>query len=208
MGYDIKESSNSATHKFGAGINRTLIEEDGTVKFEGNATIWKDLLPTAVYQPQSTSAPNITLIGGTGNLKAQEFPNNGTSEEFHPTWQLSHEWKEGSIIVPHLHLYIPNDANGGVLDFRMVYSWVNVNGTGLVEGTLTGTITRAANAGINSNAILSFGNLDGTGMKISSLLAAKIYRNTADTYNGSCWLRSADLHIECDTVGSRTALVK
>jgi hypothetical protein len=39
----------------------------------------------------------------------------------------------------------------------------------------------------------------------------RIYRdptNVADTFGSSVWLKSADIHVECDTIGSREILTK
>jgi hypothetical protein len=78
--------------------------------------------------------------------------------------QMNHDYKEGSDIVPHIHLYIPDDGTGGVIKFYMNYTWVNIDSTGSVaETTVSGTITRTANQGIGNNAILSFGTISGTG---------------------------------------------
>jgi hypothetical protein len=127
-------------------------------------------------------------------------------------FQIPHWYKEGSVIVPHVHIYIPDDGTGGVIKFYCEYAWTNIDQTGEVSTTtVSGTITRTASQGINNNAILSFGNITGTGKTISSVFMCRIYRNpadAADTFTSSVWLKSADIHAEKDTEGSRTITAK
>jgi hypothetical protein len=198
------------TAKFGNETDNTTIEADGTIKFNGAATVWDDVLPTIANANTGGAAPNMTLMGSSGTIRAQEFANISASEEFQACWQLPHSWKEGSTITPHLHLYIPDDGTGGVIQFQMIYTWQNVNNGTMTETTVLGSVTRTANQGIDGNTILSFGDVVGTGKTISSLFSARIMRvqGGVDTFGGTTWLRSADIHIEKDTIGSRTATAK
>lgn len=201
-------------NKFGdaANGNYSTFEDDGTLVFNGNATVYKDLYPSSVTVNTGTNGASFTLYNGV-NLYAYEFVGSGaTLKSLQLGFQLNHDYKEGSDIIPHLHLYIPDDGTGGVIKFYMNYTWTNIDSTGSVaETTVSGTITRVANAGIGNNAILSFGTISGTGKTISSIFMARIYRNpadVADTFGVSTWLKSADIHYLCDTCGSRTATAK
>lgn len=201
----------AGVERIGDGTNYTEFETDGTIKFVGTATVFDDLLPTIANANTGGAAPNMTLMGGSGTIRAQEFANLSSAEEYQACWQLPHGWKEGSDIVPHIHLYIPDDGTGGDIVFSMVYTWQNIDNGTMTETTVTSTaITRAANAGINGNAIASFGTIAGTGKTISSLFSARIMRVQAgaDTFSASTWLRSSDLHIEKDTIGSRAISTK
>jgi hypothetical protein len=102
---------------------------------------------------------------------------------------------------------VPDDGTGGVIQFQMIYTWQNINNGTMTETTVLGQITRTANQGIDGNLILSFGNIDGTGKTKSSLFSARIMRIQAgvDTFGGTCWLRSADIHIEKNKLGSNLA---
>jgi len=193
----------------GTTTDYSQIDADGLHLF-GTATVWDDLLPTIANANTGGAAPNMTLMGGSGTIRAQEFANISASEEFQPCWQLPHSWLEGSSIEPHLHLYVPDDGTGGVIQFQMIYTWQNRESGTMTETTILGQITRAANAGINGNAGLSFGLITGTGKTLSSLFSARVMRiqGGADTFSGTCWLRSADIHIELDTIGSNTRTAK
>ena len=191
--------------------NYTQFEADGSMLMVGSATVFDDVYPSSVTIGSGGSAPSFTAYNG--NLRAYEFLGSGaTTKELNMGFQIPHSYKEGSTIVPHIHLYIPDDGTGGVIKFYCEYTWTNVNQTGTTATTTTsGTITRVANEGINNNAILSFGEIVGTGKTMSSVFMCRIYRNpadAADTFGVSCWLKSADIHIEMDTLGSRQILTK
>jgi hypothetical protein len=199
-------SVRTATARIGTASNYVDIASDGHLTLAGTATVFDDLLPTTFSATTGGSAPNITLIGASTILKAQEFANSSATEEKLPIWQLPHRWKNGSNVYPHIHLYVPNDATGGVISFSMTYMWSNIGDTTATETTVTGTITRTANQGISSNIILDFTAIVGTGKTESSIFTAKISRvqGGADTFSGTCWLLSTDIHIEIEKFGANT----
>jgi hypothetical protein len=200
------------TRKFPpTGANYSEFEDDGTLVFNGDATVWDDMLPVSVTVGSGGSAPAFSVYNG--NLRAYEFNGSGgASHELNLGWQMSHRRKEETNIVPHIHLFIPDDVTGGTIKFYCEYTWTNVNQTGAVATTtISGTVVRGASAGISNNHILSFGTVTGTGKTLSSIFMCRIYRDpadVADTFGSSVWLKSADLHVEIDTVGSREPLAK
>lgn len=170
---------------------------------------WDDLLPSSVSVGGGASAPSFTAYNG--NLRAYEFNGTGpTTKELQMQWQLSHSWLEGGAINPHLHLYIPAMAAGGDIKFYCEYTWVNVDGAEGATTTVAGTLTVAISDGTR-HKILEFPSIDGTGMTLSSMFSARIYRNpadAADTFGYSVWLKSADLHRQIDGLGSREEYIK
>lgn len=196
---------------FGGTTNGIKVNKGGELTLLGTATVFDDVYPSSVTIGSGGSAPSFTAYNG--NLRAYEFLGSGaTTKELNMGFQIPHSYKEGSDIIPHIHIYIPDDGTGGVIKYYCEYTWTNIDQTGTVATTtISGTITRAANAGINNNAILSFGTVTGTGKTISSVFMCRIYRNPADvgdTFGASTWLKSADIHFECDTLGSKTATAK
>lgn len=186
-------------------------EADGTLRFKNDATTWDDVLPSGVSVALGSSAPSFTAYGSS-NLKAYEFVGISNAKNIHMVFQIPHKYLEESTIVPHLHLFIPDDGTGGDIRFTCEYQWSDIGDTGaLGTTTATGIETIGASAGIYQNKILSFGNIAGTGKGISSLLQCLIERDptdVADTFGSSVWLLSADVHCELDTTGSRTATAK
>lgn len=198
------------TLKIGGVSNYTEFEADGTMKLVGNATVFDDLLPHSVTVGAGASAPSFTAFNG--NLKAYEFVGATTLKELNMSFQIPHSYKEGSDIVPHVHLHIPDDVTGGTIKFYFEYNWTNVDQTGVVATTtISGTTVRTPSQGINTNSKLIFPAITGTGKTISSIISCRIYRDptdVADTFAASVWMKAADLHYEKDTIGSRTTLVK
>ena len=199
------------TAKIGDSTNNTEFEADGTIKFNGTATVYDDLLPSSVTIGSGANAPSFTSYNG--NLKAYEFVGSGaTPKELNLGFQIPHTYKEESSIEPHIHLFIPDDVTGGGIKFYCEYTWTNRDQAGSVATTtVSGTITRTGAQGINNNAILSFGTIAGTGKTISSIFMCRIYRDpadVADTFGVSTWLKSADIHFEKDGIGSRTITTK
>jgi len=204
----IYSDSNGGTAKdlhIATGAAKTLVLD---------TVVWDDVYPSSVTVGPGASAPAFTTYNG--NLRAYEFLGTGvTTKDLNIGFQFYHSiYTGGSITLgPHLHLYIPDDATGGVIKFYMEYTWAEIGSTGaLTPVTISGTVTRAANAGIANNAILSFNSAAITGSKgISSVLMCRIYRDpadTADTFGASVWLKSADVHIPKDTQGSRQEYIK
>lgn len=182
------------------------------IRLLGTTTVYNDLMPNAVSLGQGVSVPAFSIYNGSV-LRAYEFVGNALNvREIFMAFQLPHLYKEGSNIGPHVHIYIPDDATGGIIKFGVTLSWNNVNATGTdSETTYYGTITRTANQGINNNAILSFGSIDGTGKTLSSIVSCRIFRDagdSGDTFGGSVWLKAADIHYEIDALGSSTETAK
>lgn len=200
---------NALDARFGTDTNYTEFEADGTMQAVGAATTWDDVYPSSVTVGVGGTAPSFTAYAG-GNLKAYEFTGGTSNKELQIGYQIYHSYLEGSIIVPHLHLHINNNGSGGTVIFDMIYHWANRDATGAVsETTVQATATLPADSTVRQNYILSFGNITGTGKTISSTFMTQIKRRQdLDTFTGSVWLLSADIHIEKNTIGSREALSK
>ena len=188
-----------------AGGNYLAIVEDGTPILHGAATGWEDVAPSSVSVGVGAAGPSFTAYAG--NMRAPEFPGVTVTKEIFFHFQMPHSRRVGSDIIPHLHLHIPDDNAGGGIKFYLEYHWNDIDDTGaVVTTTVSGVIARSANQGINKNAKLSFGTISGAGRGISSILSCRVYRNpsdAADTFSGSVWLKSADVHVEIDSIGSR-----
>ena len=167
--------------------------------------VWDDVYPSAVSVGGGANVPSFSAY--SGNFLAYEFVGTGpTTKEIQIEFQFPHAREDGSDIVPHIHLYIPDDGTGGDIYFGLEYEWSDVNDTGAVSSTTVyGTVTRTASQGIAKNQILSFGTITGTGKGLSSVLSCRLFRNPADandTFGTSVWLKSADVHVQKTYLGS------
>lgn len=197
--------------KFGGATDYSEFEASGFLHHVGDAGNYDDVYPAAVSV--ATAGANVPAFSAYfGAMRGYEFVGTALVKELWAAFQIYHSYEQGTNCVPHIHIYIPDDATGGIIRFGCEYHWDNVGDNGAVSTTIVyGTVTRAANAGISKNHILSFGSVAGTGKLISSVLSARIFRDptdTGDTFGASVWLRSADVHIKKNSSGSRTELVK
>lgn len=199
----------NGTTRFGTSSNHTSTESDGTLVFTGDATVYDDLMPNSVSVGGGSSAPSFTVYNG-GNLRAYEFIGASTTKDINMTFQMSHSYKEGSNIEPHLHLYIPS-ASTGDIKFTLTYTWQNVSATGVVSETVTSATYTVPATTVQQNRMISLGTVAGTGKTISSIFSCNIKRDptdAADTFTSSVWLLGADIHYEINTIGSRTTTAK
>lgn len=207
---DVNNQLHAILGKLGGLTHYTNFEADGTMQAIGDATCWDDLLPSSVTVGSGVNAPAFTSYNG--NLRAYEFVGAVQTKELNMGFQMSHTREANSSISPHIHLYIPDDVSGGVIKFGLEYTWTSINDVGAIStNTIYGTVTRTANQGINNNAILKFPDIVGTNKGLSSLLMCRLFRNAADsedTFGSSVWLKSSDIHIIKDMLGSRQEYIK
>jgi hypothetical protein len=202
----IVATNKSDTIKLGATNNYVRIEPDGSVFLVGDATMYDDLMVPVLSTVKGTSAPpdDITVLS---NFILYGF-DKAKSEEIFFVVQLPHSYKEGSDIYPHIH-WMPTNTNTGVVVWKLEYTWVNYQGTYPSSTTIMATDTASGTA--NTHQIGKFGSIDGTGMKISSMLICRLYReggNAADTYNADAAMLEFDFHFEVNSVGSRLHYTK
>lgn len=194
--------------RFGTETSYTEFEPDGTMVAVGDATTWDDVYPSSVTIGVGDTAPSFSVYAG--NLKAYEFTGGTSNKEMHIGYQIYHSYEEESAVTPHIHVYVANDGTGGTVIFDMEYEWADVGATGAVStATVQASLTLPADSIVRRNQIISFGSIAGTGKHISSVFMTKITRRQdLDTFSGSVWLKSADIHIQKSTIGSRLELTK
>lgn len=208
----ISNKTMDASNIYGGTGGQAVFEADGFLRFEDGGRGYDDVYPSSVTV-QATGANAAAFTAYSGNLKAYEFVGTGvTPKELSIGYQFYHSYAEGVSYTPHVHLHIPDDATGGTIKLYCEFENPNVGDTGAVAvTTISGTVTRAANAGISKNHILSFGEVSGAGKKISHLFMTRVYRDpadVADTFGASVWLKSADIHILKDSEFSREPFTK
>lgn len=182
--------------KFGTETNYIELETDGTLRKYGNATEYDDIVfEMTPARLGALSKPD----WDTTNLGFL-FPQNDTTEYVDIIVQLSHRWKEGSTIYPHVH--VRQAANTQAV-FKMDYRWYNL-GQAIPEATQTYTMNQYAvtySSGTISQIVKGAG-ISGTGKTISSLLKLRLYRDD-NAYTGDILVDQFDVHIEIDGLGSR-----
>lgn len=134
------------------------------------------------------------------------FPQNDTSEYIIVNVPLPHRWKEGSTIFPHVHI---QQIHAGPPVFKMDYRWTNIgDDPGVSWTTYTmSTLAKTYTSGTIHQLVTNATGISGAGKTISSQLQLKLYRDD-DVYIGDCCVWEFDIHIECDTLGSRLETTK
>jgi hypothetical protein len=149
-------------------------------------------------RPTGASDPVFSDINGSG-IYNWVFTN---GKELHvPGAQLPHAYKEGSVLVPHIHWCPTTTATyTGTWTLTMI-DWLTVaNGTALNGVT---TVTAAFNAAMTAHQIQSqdfSATITGTNRKVSSIAMFKL--SLALSAGAGCVLAGLDCHILKDSIGS------
>jgi len=132
------------------------------------------------------------------------FPQNDATEIVYMIGQMTHAWKEGTSIYPHIH-YIQTSASIPV--FKLSYRWYNNGDTVPSYTTITSTTLAFAYTSGSILQILKFPVIVGTGKTLSSILDMKVYRDD-NVVSGDVLGKEFDIHFEINAPGSRQEYIK
>ena len=199
----------------GDGANTSVFEADGTLRFDGNATVWDDIF----FGFEGSKIPGAgfpSWLAWNGNLNAYRF---GVGDSLEPDGgEFSHKYHEGSDYEIHIH-WATNGTE--VVDkyvrWQVEYSITNNNPiTGVGDQfplpvTIAGETMIPANTPTRTAMYTDIGMVNGAGVHFGATMKARVSRIAA--LGGAA--PAADpfglmmgLHIEMDTVGSRTETTK
>ncbi|KKN79015.1 hypothetical protein LCGC14_0344910 [marine sediment metagenome] len=206
----------------GGTTNYAEFESDGTLKFNGTATVFDDLrVPITALRVGPAGAPDFAQFrddgsGSTGVFAYWFDPN--TEQQVYLVIQMPHSWKEGSNITPHVHWVSADTAVGAGTDvsWGFEYTWASING---VFDTTTLVYADEQSGGaseiltVNKHYKTYFSGIVGAGHTISSMLICRLFRDATSTggtddYDDDAGLIEIDFHYEIDTIGSKTELGK
>jgi len=207
---------------FGTAGSNSTFETDGTIKFNGAATVWEDLrLPATSFKLGTANDPDFavwkTNVGGTSQGIYLWWFDASAEEELFFAVQMPHAWKKGSDITPHVH-WIPaaNGADGDVVSWGLEYTWTDIGDTANGDTTIVyGNVATPNEPPVaHRHYYTDFAPLSGVGHDVvSSMLVCRIFRDATgagltDSYGSDAGLMEFDIHYELDTVGSRDILSK
>jgi len=200
-------------------INTNLaVEADGTMRMDGNATVWDDIMVFPDATSKGSSNPPVWAIfkNNSGSQGVWLWTFSPTVEqEVYFTVQIPHGYKVGSALYPHVHW---TTASGTPTRTNVV--WGLEYTVVAIGGTFSNTTTLTANSvisgiatitGFGQHLITSFGTIAGTDLGISTIIVCRLFRKAtdgADTFSDPVGLLGFDIHIEKDTQGSRTEFTK
>ena len=195
------------------GTNQTVIETDGTIRFDGAATVFNDLVvPLSSARVPAANAPSWDSF--VGNLNAYTYDLNDF-QEF--STELAHSYKNATLIEFHIH----GAVNGSNVDertikFEIEYSIADVpaeDGFGDVfpaTTTINAELTIPALTTDLTGFTLDIGD-DTSGSFIQGAIVKGRLRRIASTGTeptSDPFLTEVGLHIESDTIGTRTSTAK
>jgi hypothetical protein len=183
--------------------NYSYFEEDGTLVATGNATVWKDIDFPIIIRTTGANIPALTIL--QGNITVPQWQVNDLNvcegQEF------IHEWKEGSPVYWHVHMITNGlDATARYVKWEVEWVWCNVSGQVSSTNTQSYEHTIPANTPDKTMQIVSIYSWTPSGGKIGGHVYARLRRiaSTGTAPTNDPWCSMLQLHIESDTMGSRT----
>ena len=203
--------------KFGdvTGGDYSEFEADGSLHMVGAATIFDDEKDSIIGLKFDSPASSIIINLAEGTLT---FDNRcSVSDYVYTGVQLTHKWLNGSSIGPHIHWFQVSSATP---NWVIQYRWQKQGGLKTTTWTSLGWNSNAFTYVSGTlNQITSFPAISpptGYG-QVSDIIQVRILRDIsnslglfagAETGPVDQDVLSFDVHIECDTLGSREQYVK
>lgn len=195
---------------FGSEKAKVVFEDDGTIRKEGGATVWMDLVFPLIQKTTGPGNPNFTAFNG--NLVKPQFAvNDALSLE--PS-EFFHAWREGSTADIHLHFTsMTNVSAARYVKFEIEYSYVErVDGTAqwVVPVVATAEHTIPANTPALTEFVLPITTFTPAGGIVGGQICLRLKRLAASGTAPATdpFVTQVGVHIECDTDGSRERFTK
>jgi len=174
-------------------------------------TYWDDVrIPVNALRVPGSKAPSWVASYGTMLLSFSDQAIEANEEEVYFVIQIPHGYAEGTDIYFHVHFAFDTDTVGQHGIWGLEYVWVNNNE--LIGATnIIQAITPVTNNNSNTMLIAGFPAINGSGKKISSMILARLFRNSSsvtDTYTGAMVLLEIDAHYEINSPGSKEEYIK
>lgn len=147
-------------------------------------------------------------VGGEGTVGVFCYAfDSGVREEVFFTAQMSHAYKYGTQMRPHLH-WAPSDDSSGSVVWGLEYT---IAPFGSAFGTtVINTCTAEAGGVAYEHTYASLGQMDPQN-SLSFMIVGRIFRDgtdSNDTYNAPAYLLEFDIHYVSDSLGSEKELKK
>lgn len=196
------------------GTDGLAIEEDGTIRADGEAACWRDELQELIGKKIYDTNGRVTydVVNATIDFASSATRNNYVIMNI----QLNHDWDETTPLKPHIHW---EQNQNKTPNWLIAYRW-QVNGQPKTEdwtelATVSNAFTYTSGTLIQISAFPDI-PVPSTA-HVSSIIQIKLMRDTDndsglfsenDAYSGDASGLSLDIHIRVDTFGSRTEYTK
>lgn len=193
-----------------AGAPRDFIfSTSGVPAYHIPGTSWDDSqVPEAMVRTGAT-APTLANFNG-GPVQTLQFQNN-RDDTIMATVQMTHRWKQGTDIHPHVHWCETAATGAGTnIVWQLTYAWTNIGCAYPAYTTIT--ITNSITGTNWFSQLSDFPDISGTGHLVSSIFVFELKRlansATADDYNQNVAFLGFDIHHQVDSPGSDSELTK
>ena len=188
--------------------NYSQFEETGFLKFSGSSEYWQDIDFPIIIRTTGANIPTLTTINGNITMPQWEVNDYNICE----SQEFVHSWKEGSTCYWHIHL-TTNGVNTTTryVNFEIEFGYTTPNGVWIFPTTIvSGDIVIPANTPNKTMLILGLGNFTPTTTKIGGHTVARLRRISSSGAPPSLspWVSMLQMHILCDTPGSRYMISK
>ncbi|KKN70109.1 hypothetical protein LCGC14_0434340 [marine sediment metagenome] len=197
----------------GGATNFLKIEADGTIEFNGAATVFNDIVvPLSSAKVPAVNAPSWDSF--IGNLNAYTYAVNDF-QEF--STELMHSYKDAATIEFHVHGAVNGvDVDDRTVKFEIEYTIADLpaeSGFGDVypaTTTITAELTISASTTDLTAFSVDMGDDTSGSFVQGAIIKGRIRRiaSTGSEPSADPFLTEIGIHIESDTIGTRTATSK
>lgn len=174
----------------------------------GSNTVWVDIDFPIIIRSTGPNVP--TLVSVQGNISAPQWAVN----DFNVCegQELIHSWKEGTAGSWHIHLITNGlDATDRYVRFQVEWFWFIPFQPISSTVTTTGEYMIPANTPDKTMVIFNVGSAPLPNGKIGGHVFARLSRITAvggSAPTNNPWVTMLQMHVECDSLGSRELTTK
>ena len=156
------------------------------------------------------SAPDLININNTG-IYLYGFAGAATTEQLYGSFEIPHNYKEGTDLVLHVH-WLTTTTNIGNVKWQVDYWRVDMTTITTVPSTPLNIVALGAADGTAwKNNRIDATTVSGANIKIGDQVAFRLYRNPTDaqdTYPDDACVITFGIHYQIDTLGSRNITTK
>lgn len=191
----------------GGATNYSAFEADGTLEFNGTATVWKDINMAGylLAKPASNFPTVESFVDENGADTGIETYAFAIGKKVHGGFELQHDYKEGTDLVFHVHwqgITAPSGTDN--VQWRLNYIVMRDGTTLNAAVEIDSPDSPITNQYSTEKA--DFVAITGTNFLFEDQFMFTLTRvaATGDVYLGDALIATAGIHYEVDTIGSRT----
>lgn len=167
-------------------------------------TYWDDIAVGGSALASGAFAPTLTSWNGTGADYC--YAGSVRNEYSYGSAELPHDWKEGTILYPHIH---SSKSTSGVGNYTFRLDWSLSDSTHILYNSTNVTVINGAQW---MTFIVPFNDtINASGFNIGSMWRFTLTRlqdDVKDNYADCAGVSQVSLHYEIDSPGSTTQLTK